>query len=303
MATILITGGTGIIGSALIPKLKEKGHEIRILSRSRKDHPHAKVFTWDIDEETIKDGALNEIDHIIHLAGYNVSEGRWTENRKQLIKDSRIKSVAVIKKHLGDQKIKSFISASGISIYGVTTSEQIFEEDTEVKLADNDFLGKVSVEWEKAADLLDPNTERTVILRTPVVLSYSGGALEKISAPIKKGFGTALGNGKQWMPWVHINDLVNAYFLALENESLSGTFNVCAPEHVNNKTFTKTCAKVLGKKIWMPNAPGFILRLYFGAMAGIVLEGSRVSGEKITQHGFEYQFKALEPAIEDLFRK
>lgn len=303
MATILITGGSGIIGSALIPQLTKKGHVVRVLSRTKSAISGAHVFSWDIDQELIEEGALENVDHIIHLSGYNVSEGRWTKRRKKQIEDSRIKAVAILKKHLKDHKLKSFISASGVSYYGTVTSDKIFTEDHLVKFKNTDYLAWVSHQWEHAAHQFAESADRIVILRTPVVLSYHGGALEKIAAPIKKGFGAVLGSGKQWMPWVHINDLVQAYSLAIENTEMKGVFNISAPEHTSNREFTHACARTLNKKIWLPPVPGFLLKLYFGAMAKIVLEGSRVSGEKITSPGFDYEFKELRSALSDLLKK
>lgn len=300
METILITGGSGIIGSELIEELKKKGYSIRILSRSKKSIAGVEVFTWDISSDKIEDAALEGVDHIIHLAGASVSEGRWTRSRKNQIEDSRIKAIDLLKTSLGTRKIKSFISASGVSIYGTVTSDQIFKEDDAIKLAEDDYLGAVSKSWEKAANIFSSNAERVVTVRTPVVLSRSGGALEKMLKPINMGVGSALGNGKQYMPWVHIDDLVKAYLLIIEKSEISGAINVVSPHHVTNVEFVRAIASVVGKKIWAPKVPAFLLRLMFGQMASIILKGSRVSGEKIKKSGFVYSHSSLEQSLQDL---
>lgn len=300
MSSILITGGTGTIGSQLIPKLLERGHAVHVLSRSKREIPGATVFQWDIEKEWIEEGAFEGVNTIIHLAGYPVSDGRWNSKRRKLMEDSRIKAVIVLKKHIGEKQLDAFITASGISIYGTRTDEQIYTEDDTIRLSDDDYLGNLTVGWEKAPDLFMDQVKRIVYLRTPIVLSKTGGALEKMKKPILQGIGSPLGSGKQWMPWVHIDDLVDAYIMAVENENMESIYNVAAPEHATNKDFTQKVAKVLGKKLWAPKVPAFVLYLLFGEMANIVLKGSRVSGSKIESIGFKYQYTELEDALKDL---
>ena len=243
---------------------------------------------------------IGGVDHVIHLSGASVSEGRWTVARKKQIEDSRIKAIKLLKENLGAGKVKSFISASGVSIYGTVTSDQIFKEDDTVKLAEDDYLGQVSESWENAAENFKPNAERVVTVRTPVVLSRNGGALEKMVKPVKMGIGSALGSGKQYMPWVHIDDLVRAYILIIEKAEISGAFNIVSPEHVTNDGFIESIGKAVGKRIWAPKVPAFLLKLMFGQMANIILKGSRVSGEKITSTGFSYEHTSLEESLNDL---
>ena len=301
METVLITGGSGMIGTAVIRLLRSEDVEIRTLSRSKQELPGTKVFTWDVQAGQIDPDALKDVDHIIHLAGATVSE-RWTENQKRKIRDSRIKSANLLFEKLEDQKIKSFISASGSSIYGTQTSEHIFNESDTPDTYDDDFLAKVSVDWEKAADQFGAKADRVVKMRTPVVMSATGGALERIAKPVKMGVGAALGSGDQYVPWVHIEDMAAAYIFALKNEKMSGAYNVVAPEHVTNEQLTKTIGLVLDKSIWMPNVPAFALRALYGDMAEIILKGSRLDGQKITELGYNYKFKELEPALLDLLK-
>jgi uncharacterized protein (TIGR01777 family) len=299
MESILITGGSGKIGRELIAKIDTSKFEIRVLSRSKKSIDGCKVFIWDIDQDYIAKEALENLDHVIHLSGSDVSAGRWTSKRKQEIKDSRIKSLDLINSNL-TAPLKTLLSASGISYYGTRTVDTIFEETDIIKFEQTDFLAEVTHQWEAAAKSF--SAERTVILRTPVVLSRTGGALEKLRKPIKSGLGSALGNGKQWMPWVHVDDLVQAYLAALSNDNWKGTYNVCAPEHATNIDFTEAVALQLGKKLWAPKVPTFLLKMMFGEMSGIILKGSRVSGKKVEERGFKYHYEKLEKALNDLLK-
>lgn len=299
METVLITGATGTIGGQLIPLLIKEGYSLRILTRNRQQSGiNTAIFEWDIEKEYIEEGALEGVDHIIHLAGSPVSE-RWTNDRKKVILDSRIKSADLLFKNL-KQPLKSFISASGISYYGTKTVDKIFTEEDIIKFHEDDFLAYVTHNWEKAANQFNTKANRVVKMRTPVVMSKTGGALERIKKPVKLGFGSALGSGKQWVPWVHIEDLCSAYLLALKNEEVNGVYNIVAPEHLTNKMLTKAIAKRLNRKLFMPKVPGFLLRLLFGQMANIILKGSRVDGKKITELGYNYQHKTIDSALDNL---
>jgi uncharacterized protein (TIGR01777 family) len=299
METVLITGATGTIGGQLIPLLLAEGYNIRILTRNKsKSSIMSSVFEWDIDKGYIEEGALDNVDHIIHLAGASVSK-RWTDKTRQSILDSRIKAAELIYQKL-EHRLKSFISASGISYYGTVTVDKIFTEKDKINYANDDFLADVTHKWEKAAEQFESKSDRVIKMRTPVVLSKTGGALERIVKPIKMHIGSPLGNGKQWMPWAHVNDLCRAYLHILKHSELRGAFNVSAPEHINNKQLTKQIAKTLRRKILLPKVPGFVLKLLFGEMADIILKGSRIDGTKITQSGFDYKYKELKKALADL---
>lgn len=304
MKRILITGGTGTIGQRLIELLHQDQRDtsIRVLSRSKNPVKHAEVFSWDIQNGFIEEGALDGVDVVVHLAGFPVSE-RWTEKNKQLIRSSRIDSIELIRQKLGHQKIQALVSASGVSIYGTATSEHIFKESDTPSHFSNDFLGQVSLDWESAAKSLEQNTDKVYLLRTPIVLSKKGGALEKMTKPVKYGIGSPLGSGKQWMPWVHIDDLCQAYINCIFNEIEAGTYNIAAADLPNNQIFTQTIAKVMGKSLWAPNVPSFVLKLLFGEMAKIVLEGSRVDGTKYLESGGKYQYNDLEAALKSLLKK
>lgn len=297
---VLITGASGAIARELSKKI-EKEYTVRFLTRKKKAE---NEFEWNLENNTINEQAFENISHIIHLAGANISEKRWTEDRKKELISSRVNSAKLILNTLKKKniKLKSFISASGINFYGTKTTDKIF---TENDAPGNDFLSEVVVVWEKAADEFKEQNvaERVVKIRTAVVLSKNEGALAKMMTQIKFGVGSPIGSGKQYMPWIHIDDICSMYEFALKNPEIEGSYNASAPQHTTNENLTKLIAKVLNKPLLMPNVPSFILKLIFGELADALLEGSRASSEKIIKAGFEFQFPDLQMALEDLLKK
>lgn len=296
---ILITGAGGLIAHELSKKL-EKDFTVRFLTRKKK---HSNEFEWNIKNKTIDDAAFEGVSHIIHLAGANISEKRWTDERKKELISSRVDSADLIVKTLQEKKIrlKSFISASGINYYGTKTTDTIFTENNQ---PGNDFLSEVVVLWERAADQFKEQNlaERVVKIRTAVVLSEKDGALKKMLPPIRMGIGAPLGTGKQYMPWIHIEDICAIYEFALKNDAMDGAFNAVSPQHTTNENLTKKIAEVLKKPLFMPNIPGFVLKLIFGELADALLEGSRASAEKIQNAGFQFKFPDLKKALEHLLK-
>lgn len=296
---ILITGAGGMIARELSKRL-EKDYTVRFLTRKKQ---HSNEFEWDVRKGTIDEAVLENVSHVIHLAGANISEKRWTTERKEELISSRVDSAQLILKTLRKKKIKlkSFITASGINYYGTKTTDTIF---TEKDAPRNDFLSEVVVLWERAADNFKEENlaERVVKIRTAVVLSEKDGALKKMIPTIKMGIGSPLGSGKQFMPWVHIKDICSIYEFALKNSDLDGAYNATAPEHITNEDLTKNIAKILRKPLFMPNVPGFVLKLIFGELADALLEGSRASSQKIQDAGFQFEFPRLEMALEDLLK-
>lgn len=297
---VLITGASGAIARELSKKI-EKEYTVRFLTRKKKAE---NEFEWNLENNTINEQAFENVSHIIHLAGANISEKRWTEDRKKELISSRVNSAKLILNTLKKKniKLKSFISASGINFYGTKTTDKIF---TENDAPGNDFLSEVVVVWEKAADEFKEQNiaERVVKIRTAVVLSKNEGALAKMMTPIKFGVGSPIGSGKQYMPWIHIDDICSMYEFALKNAETEGSYNASAPQHTTNENLTKLIVKVLNKPLLMPNVPSFILKLIFGELADALLEGSRASSEKIEKAGFEFQFPDLKMALEDLLKK
>lgn len=291
----MITGGSGLIGRRLSFLLKCRGYEVRILSRSNNPKNNYKTFVWNVSEQYINDSAFEGLKHIIHLAGAGIADKRWSEKRKKEIIASRVASTNLLYNTVKRLKtpLNSFISASATGYYGAITSETIFEEkDKPAK----DFLGKVCSLWEDSIFQFNEIKIRTVALRTGIVLSKDGGALKKMKTPII----TSLGNGKQYMPWIHIDDLCELYIKAIEDEQFKGAFNAVSPEHISNLSFSKKISKIFNYPFLALGAPSFILQIVFGEMSTIILNGSRISANKIKQAGFKFKFENLEKALKNL---
>ena len=294
MANILITGGTGLVGRRLTELLSAKKHEIRILSRN----PSAKnEFKWEVANNYIDEKALQGLDYIIHLAGAGIADQRWSKERKKTIIDSRVATADLIFLKIKELKIplKGFITASGSNFYGAKTVDTIYKETDP---AGNDFLGDVCLQWEKAAHQFETLKIPVNILRTGIVLSKNGGALEKMRTPIV----SPLGSGKQYLSWIHIDDLCLMYLHAIE-QKVSGVYNAVAPEHHTSTSFSKILAKSIQRPFLPIRVPGFLLKLVFGELAVILLEGSRLSSTKIVSDGFQFQYKTLNDAFSNLFQK
>lgn len=296
---VLITGANGLVAKELSKKL-EKDYTVRFLTRKKQN---SNDFEWDIKKGTIDEKAFDDVSHIIHLAGANISEKRWTDERKKELISSRVDSAGLLLKTLqkNNIRLKSFISASGINYYGTKTTEKIFTENDD---PGNDFLSEVVILWEKAADNFKEQNvaERVVKVRTAVVLSEKDGALKKMLPPVKMGIGSPIGTGKQYMPWIHINDICSIYEFALKKSELDGAFNANSPQHTTNENLTKNMAEVLHKPLFMPNVPAFVLKLMFGELSEALLEGSRASSEKIQKAGFQFEFPDLKDALKNLLQ-
>ena len=295
MKKVLITGGTGLIGKRLSFLLASRGYEVRILSRSNSLKNNYKTFLWNVTEQYINDSAFEGLNHIIHLAGAGIADKRWSEKRKKEIIDSRVASTNLLYNTVKRLEIplSSFISASATGFYGAVTSETIFKE---IDKPAKDFLGKVCSLWERSIFQFKEIKIRTVALRTGIVLSKDGGALKKMKTPII----TALGNGKQYMPWIHIDDLCELYIKAIEDEQFKGAFNAVSSEHISNLSFSKKISKIFNHPFLAIGAPSFILQIVFGEMSTIILNGSRISANKIKQAGFKFKFENLEKALKNL---
>lgn len=298
MSKILITGASGLIGTELSNFLFELGHEIIHISRSNKDGKF-KSYQWDIEKGYLQNGALDDVDHIIHLAGAGIADKRWTPKRKQEIIDSRVKSAELLFNKISklDQKPKSFISASAVGYYGAVTSDEIFSESDK---PGDDFVAKVCKLWEASTKQFSDIGIRTVQLRFGVVLSPNGGALKKMLLPTKLGIGSALGSGKQFFPWIHISDAISAIDKCISDDNMNGAYNLVSPSVYNYNDFAKILAEVLKKPYFMPNVPSFALKLIFGEMANIILEGSRVSPQKLIDSGFTFKYPNLKEALSNL---
>jgi uncharacterized protein len=299
---ILITGGTGLIGSRLTEFSLQKGYQVSYLSRRKEQIPNVKVYQWDIEKGFIEDGALSNADYIIHLAGAGIADKRWTDARKKELIDSRVKPIELIISHLQknpSQKLKGFLSASGIGFYGAERGD---EKLTESSLAGNDFLAECTKQWESASNKIADLGIRLIRLRIGVVLSNKGGALPQLTQPIRYYVGAALGSGQQWISWIHVDDLCRMFIYSIENQAIRGEYNAVAPNPVTNQNLTKISAKSLKKPLWLPNVPAFMMKLMLGEMAQIVLGSTFVLNDKITRTGFDFEFIDTEKTLMDLLK-
>lgn len=299
IGTVLISGGSGLIGQQLAKRLRERGYEPVILSRTRSHTEEFPSYIWDPEKGVIDPEAISKADYIIHLSGINIGEKRWSTRRQKQILDSRTKSGQLLFDEVKKQKrnLRAFISASATGYYGALTSEKIF---IETDLPGEDFLGRTCKKWEHMADSFTGLGIRTVKIRTGVVLTNEGGALPKMLFPIKKGFGTALGTGNQYFPWIHMDDLCGIYMQALADEKMQGAYNAVSPEHVTNREFTRILAKLINMKLWLPNIPSLLIKLIFGKMSEILLKGSRISSDKIQARGYKFLFPGLNDALRQI---
>ena len=302
MGTVLITGGNGLVGRRLSEKLADTGYRVTILSRNPSKNSRFKSYFWNPDRNLIEDEAIAEADYIVHLAGENLGNKRWTKRRKQQIIDSRVKTGELLytKTMERGKQLKAFISASATGYYGATTSDKIY---TETDSSATGFAAEVCRLWEKTSLKFAGSGLRTVILRTGVVLTPKGGALEKLVVVTRLGIGSPIGSGKQYLPWIHIGDLCNIYVKAIEDNTMSGIFNAVAPDNETNREFTKKLASVLHKPYLAPPVPEFVMKLLFGEMASVLLEGSRISPGKLIDSGYTFIFPELREALYDLLIK
>lgn len=299
--SVLITGGSGLVGKYLTSLLLSEGYRVSHLSRGTGQFGRVRVFRWDPDNNYIDPQALHGINYIIHLAGANIGEKRWTKKRKDEIVWSRVDSSRLLYSEIVSHKIplKGFISASATGYYGSVTSEKLF---TESDPPADDFLGTTCLLWEEEADLFSAVGIRTVKIRTAVVLEKSDAALARFLSAARFRLYPTLGSGKQFMPWIHISDLCRIYLKALNDEEMIGSYNAVAPDHADNRRFVRTLAKVMNKPFLSLPVPSFLLRLIMGESSVIALKGSRISSERIVSQGFRFEFPELEGALADILK-
>ncbi len=298
MKNILVTGGSGLIGKELTSKLTDQGYQVAWLSRNPENKPQ-KSFAWDIQKQEMDKEALDWCDAIIHLAGAGVAEKKWTQERKQEILESRTLSTQLLVNNLRtmDKRPAVVIAASGINYYGYDTGDRLVAEG---EPAGEDFLAEVVKKWEKATEEFEVFGIRTVRFRLGIVLSAAGGALTEL---VKPPVTAPLGNGKQYMSWIHIEDIANMFIHALANSGIHGIYNAVGPTPVSNAILTQRAAKFKGKPFINIGVPGFALKLALGELANLVLGGIRVSNDKIHSSGFKYQFPELDAALKNIFKK
>lgn len=307
MATILLTGGTGMIGTALSKELIAKGYDIIILTRyperCRSANPKLRYAKWDIKNQWVDPTSISNSDYIIHLAGAGIADKRWTKKRKTELVASRAEGSRLLIKALNENsnKVKAVISISAIGWYGPDhgNSDKGF---TETDPANNDFLGQTCQQWEASiepvASLLN---KRLVKLRTGIVLSNKGGYLAEIKKPLRFGLATIFSSGKQIVSWIHIEDLIRIFLFALKDQHIDGVYNAVAPAPVSNKALILELAKTMRGKYFIPvHIPSFALKLALGEMSIELLKSTRVSSAKIHNAGFTFLYPSIEAATRQL---
>ncbi len=291
---ILISGSSGLIGTTATAGLQADGHHVVHLVRSVKT-ANAGDVQWDPMRATVDVAGFEGVDVVIHLSGAGIADGRWTEERKQLLRSSRIDTTRVLVDSLSrlKQKPRTLIVASAIGYYGNRGDEILTESSTN----GTDFLALLCRDWEAEASRAAAMGIRTVMLRTGVVLSGKGGALPRMITPFKLAVGGRLGNGQQWMSWIAIEDVLGIIRHAIANEQVSGPVNVVAPSPVRNEEFTRLLAGMLHRPAIFP-APAFVLRLAMGEMAdALLLSSDRVKPDRMLAAGYKFRFEILEPAL------
>lgn len=298
---VLISGASGLVGTRLTERLKQKGYQISHLSRSSKDGT-IPVFQWDVKDGTVDGRALEGVDSIIHLAGAGIADKAWTKERKKEILESRTRSTQLLFKLLKERKheVKSFVSASAIGYYGFGGEEKVFSEESSPA---DDFLADVVRQWEASVDEIASLGIRVVKIRIGILLSTKGGALAEMIKPIRLGVGSPLGSGSQIMSWIHIDDVCGIFIKAMEDEKMMGAYNAVSPTPATNEEIMRATAHFMNKPFWAPNVPSLVLKLILGEMADLVLKGSRISAQKIQNAGYEFLHPDLDGALKDLLQK
>lgn len=299
---VLISGGTGLIGNALIHYLVKKGDSVVILSRSpEKKFASENVIVQLWDGRTLGkwQSSIETVDAVINLAGENIGSGRWSKYRKERIIESRINAGQIITEaiRIAKNRPEVFIQASAIGIYGTSFDDEFNEESP----SGNDFLSEVGRQWEKSSEAVEVLGIRRVLLRTGIVLDKNVGAFPKLYLPFRFFVGGPIGSGNQWVSWIHLDDEVRVIDYALRNTKLSGPINAVAPNPATNAEFGKTIAMVINRPYWIP-VPSFVLKIALGEMSTLVLDGQYVYPKKLVESGFNFNFSTLPGALKSLLK-
>lgn len=297
---VLITGGSGTIGSRLRELLSREGFQSLILGRGQSD-PEKNYYHWNPSKGELNRGALDRSPAIVHLAGANVGASRWSSSRKREIMNSRVKSTELLYRAIedNDRKPSVFVSASAVGFYGNRGDELLMESSPK----GDGFLSDVVKAWEDEVHKIESLGIRTVILRIGIVLSRHGGALEKMALPVKLLLGSPLGSGNQYISWIHLDDLCRTIMRVISDPSMEGVYNATAPHSVTNREMVREIGKVLHRPVFFPPLPSFVLRTVLGEMADLLLQSQRVSSRRLQNSGFNFTYPALPGALNQIYKK
>ena len=300
--TVLITGATGLVGQELVNLLLQNGHNVHYLSTSKSKlvtNTNYKGFYWNPKKAEIDTNALTDVEVIIHLAGANVAK-KWTTAYKEEIIESRVLSTQLLYQTLqkNSHQVKQIISASAVGIYPDSLTDIYHETDLDIDVS---FLGNVVKQWENEVSQLEKLEIIVSKIRIGIVLAKNGGALQEMAKPIQYGVGAAFGSGEQYQSWIHVQDLVVIFQFVMENQ-LAGVYNGVAPYPVTNSELTKAIAKTLGKPLFFPNIPKFVMKLILGEMHQILFSSQHVSCRKLLDENFQFKFASLDKALNDLLK-
>ncbi len=300
--TVLLAGGSGMIGMRLSELLLSTGYGVRILTRMKKYNISFEQAEWNPEKNFLEEGTLNGIDYIINLSGTGIAEKPWTEKRKREIIESRIKPIETLIYHLKhrENKVKAFISASAIGIYTKNKTQVMTEESP----SGDDFLSRSVMQWENALLKTSlPQGVRKVMMRFGIVLSLKGGALPEILYPLRFRLALTLGNGKQIVSWVHVDDVCHALIYAVKHTTVNGIYNVTAPEPVTFKEMIDEISKTKNQWFLKTSVPAFLLKIMMGERAGLVLDSIRVSSVRLESTGFQFLFPSISSALKNLLHE
>jgi len=298
----LVTGATGFVGDRLLANLQEAVVLSRDAAKAEKDLAKfgVKAFSWNPTKEAAPAEAFAGIDTVFHLAGESVASGRWTSAKKVRMRESRIAGTRNLIATLAALPVKPkvLVSASAVGYYGDRGDEILDESATPA----GDYLAELCQGWEREALAAKPHGIRVVTIRIGIVLGPKGGALAKMLTPFYLGAGAPLGNGKQYMPWIHLEDLVRMMLFAAEHENVHGALNGTAPDPVTNREFTKTLGRAIHRPTFMPPVPGFMLKIMFGEFGSILLNSQRAIPKAAERAGFKFEYPQLESALQSIFQ-
>lgn len=298
---VVITGATGFVGRALVEALLADGHTVTVVSRHADRATQAfsgrvAAVSWDDEDRLVQ--AVGTADGVVNLAGENLSAGRWTAQRKQAIMESRTGATGRIVRAIAaaERKPAVLVSASAVGYYGPQTDRICTESDPPA----DDFLAQVCKAWEDEAAAVKDHGVRLAIVRLGVVLGRGGGALPRMALPFRLFAGGPVGHGRQWVPWVHRDDVIGIIMYALQQADIEGPLNAVAPEAQTNRTFSRALGRALRRPSWLP-VPAAVLKLAFGEMSGLLLTGQRVAPEATLASGYTFRFPNLDPALADIY--